>query len=124
VSPRSAGAPDDPDALERRRSPEMAAVLMVVVAIAAAVLVARSSVGEASAPPEACREILRRYADARLRQADPRPSASALAAHRADVLERAERSSRFGRCPRALSAAAAECALAAGDADQIERCLQ
>lgn len=122
--PHPTPIPDDPQALERRRSPEMAGVLAVVVACVAALLAARSGVGVAAAPPEACAEILRRYADARLRQADPRPSASAFAAHRAEVEQRAQRSSRFARCPRALPADAAACALAAGDADQIERCLQ
>lgn len=102
----------------------MAAVLAVVIGCVAALLVGRSTIGQAAAPPDACAEILRRYADARLRQADPRPSASAIAAHRAEVEQRAQRSSRFARCPRALPADAAACALAAGDADQIERCLQ
>lgn len=123
TSTRDAGD-EHPEVLERRRAPEMAAVLMVVVACLAALLVGRCGALDDAAAPDACAEILRRYADARLRQADPHPSASALAEHRAAVVERAERSSRFARCPRSLTAAAAECALAAHDADQIERCLQ
>lgn len=115
---------DDPRELTARRTPEMVAVLGVVVACVSVLAVAVLRPGEEPAPPEACAEILRRYAEARLRQADPRPSASALAAQRAAAQRRAERSPRFERCPRALLREEAECALGAGDADQIERCLQ
>jgi hypothetical protein len=115
---------DDPRELTARRTPEMVAVLAIVVACVGALAFAHFRPGDEPAPPEACAEILRRYADARMRQADPRPTASALAAQRAAAQRRAERSPRFERCPRAMRARDAECALAAGDADQIERCLQ
>jgi len=112
------------DLAQRHRGREMAGVLAVVLVCVAGLLVVRWGVGAERARPEACAEILRRYADARLRQADPQPSPSALATQRAAATQRASRSTRFARCPRELPAEAAACALAAGDADQIERCLQ
>lgn len=114
----------DPAELQRRHVPEMMGVLAVVVACVGGVALSRFRPGEEMAPPDACAEILRRYAEARLRQADPKPSTSALVEQRAAANRRAERSARFARCPRALPATDAACALAAGDADQIERCLQ
>ncbi len=113
-----------PAELQRRHVPEMVGVLAVVVACVGGVALTLVRPGEATAAPEACEEILRRYAEARLRQADPKPSTSALVEQRAAAQRRAEQSARFARCPRAIPATDAACALAAGDADQIERCLQ
>jgi hypothetical protein len=100
----------------------MLGVLAVIATCTGAAATLRSTHG--ATPEGACDEILRRYADARLRQADPEPTKAAAAAQREAVERRAERSARFGRCEETVGEERARCALAAGNADEIERCLQ
>jgi hypothetical protein len=71
-----------------------------------------------------CERILERYVEARVRQLDPKPSAGAIASSRAASEREAVRSKSLIRCDESLRAEAARCALDAGDADAIERCLQ
>jgi hypothetical protein len=119
--PTSPPAPAPP---ARGHRGEALGILAVVVMCSVAALVTRRGCAGGEAGPESCAEIARRYAEARLRQADPKPAASAIAQQRAASEENAARSPRFARCPRDVSAAQAECALGAHNADEIERCLQ
>lgn len=78
----------------------------------------------ARAAPGACKAILDRYVAARVRQLDPKPSASAIAASVAASEREAVRTRELTICDETLRADAAACALGAGDADAMERCLQ
>jgi len=106
-----------------RRTAEALAVAAVVLGCGTATIALRVGWGP-RAQDGACAEILDRYVEARVRQLDPKPSASAVAASRAESSREALRSGGLAHCCKNLRAEAARCALEAGDADAIERCLQ
>jgi hypothetical protein len=73
--------------------------------------------------PEDCDRLLDRYAEAKARADDPRMRASDIERFRTEVRARAATSPGFRACPREVTREAMDCALAAFNADEIERCL-
>jgi hypothetical protein len=105
------------------RGGEAIAAIAVMAACLAGALIMRRGCG-ARAEVGTCGRILDKYVEARVRQLDAKPSASTIAASRAESEREAIRSKGLRRCDDTLRAEAAKCALEAGDADAIERCLQ
>ncbi len=112
-----------PEDGSRRRGGEALAALAIMGACVLTALAMRRGCGP-PAEAGACQRILERYVEARVRQLDPKASASTITASRAASERAAIRSRGLARCDATLRAEAARCALEAGDADAIERCLQ
>lgn len=112
-----------PSANAARRKAEALAIAAVLVSCSTAAIAFRAGCGP-RADGGACAEILDRYVEARIRQVDPKPSASAVALSRAQSRREALGSGALDLCGENMRAEAARCALEAGDADAIERCLQ
>ncbi|WP_437809713.1 hypothetical protein [Sorangium sp. So ce1078] len=97
----------------------LAIVLLVVGVVAGRAALRRLSPRPS---PEACAALLDRYVELVLRAATPEPAASELAERKAMAREAAgERG--FARCEADLTQAEVACALGAGNADDLERCL-
>lgn len=107
----------------RTRVGEAVAAVAIMAGCLIGALVIRRGCGP-RAEAGTCERILDRYVEARVRQLDAKPSASSIASSRAASEREAIRSNGLARCDDTLRAEAAKCALEAGDADAIERCLQ
>ncbi|KYF71363.1 hypothetical protein BE15_27200 [Sorangium cellulosum] len=96
------------------------AVVLLVVGVVAGRVVLRGLAPRPS--PDACAALLDRYVELVLRAATPEPAASLVAERQALAREAAgERG--FVRCEADLTQAEVACALQAGNADDLERCL-
>lgn len=94
-------------------------VLLVIGVVAGRAVLRRLS---PRPPAEACVALLDRYVELVLRSATPEPAASDVAERKAMAREAAgERG--FVRCEADLTQAEVACALKAGSADDLERCL-
>lgn len=112
-----------PTTAARRR--ELLAALGIITLVLGVVLVQRlRDTLSARATAEQCAALLDRYVEQLARANDPRPASSTIALERAEARELAARSPSFARCSEAVSHEQASCALAAHNADEIERCLQ
>ncbi|MGK4002313.1 hypothetical protein WMF31_06800 [Sorangium sp. So ce1036] len=72
--------------------------------------------------PEACAALLDRYVELVLRAATPEPAPS-MVAERQALARNAAGERGFARCEADLTRAEVACALEAGSADDLERCL-
>ncbi len=72
--------------------------------------------------PEACVALLDRYVELVARAADPDATAAAIA-QRKETAWTAAGEPRFARCEAELTREEVACGLAAGNADELERCL-
>ncbi|MDC0685861.1 MULTISPECIES: hypothetical protein [Sorangium] len=97
---------------------------LAIVLLVFGILVGRAALRRAAPRPsaEACAALLDRYVELVLRAANPEPAASQVAERTAMAREAAgERG--FVRCEADLTQAEVACALQAGTADDLERCL-
>lgn len=72
---------------------------------------------------EECDRLLDRYVELLLRQDDPKVGSAEINRHQVETRIRAASSGPFHRCTREVSRAQMDCALAAYNPDEIERCL-
>lgn len=73
--------------------------------------------------PAECDRLLDRYTELLLRADNPRVSAAEIERHQAETRRRAASHQAFRDCPREVSREQMDCALAAFNPDEIERCL-
>jgi len=73
--------------------------------------------------PEECDRLLDRYTELLVRQDAARVTRAEIDAAQAEARARAATHPAFARCTREVSRESMDCALAAHDPDQIERCL-
>ncbi|WP_437597827.1 hypothetical protein WMF28_34525 [Sorangium sp. So ce590] len=97
----------------------LAIVLLVIGVVAGRAALRRLS---ARPSPEACAALLDRYVELVLRAAAPEPAASDVAERQA-MARKAAGERGFVRCEADLTQAEVSCALKAGSADDLERCL-
>jgi hypothetical protein len=104
---------------------EVLAIIAIVVGLAL-FMAARSVIRFFSAHPtsEQCSALLDRYVEHLAHAAEPSPVPSAVQDARVRAREKAERDPEFVACTDALTRAQADCAMAAHNADEFERCLQ
>lgn len=96
------------------------AIVLIVVSVVAGRAVLRGLAARPS--PDECAALLDRYVELVLRAATPEPAAAQIAERKALAREAAgERG--FVRCEADLTRAEVACALQAGNADDLERCL-
>jgi hypothetical protein len=97
---------------------------LAIVLLVIGVLAGRAALRRAAPRPsaEACAALLDRYVELVLRAANPAPAASEVAARTAMAREAAGKRG-FVRCEADLTQAEVACALQAGTADDLERCL-
>ncbi|WP_437672798.1 hypothetical protein [Sorangium sp. So ce131] len=96
------------------------AIVLLVVSVVAGRAALRGLAPRPTA--EACSALLERYVELVLRAATPEPAPSVIAERQALAREAAgERG--FVRCEAELTQAEVACALQAGNADDLERCL-
>ena len=70
-----------------------------------------------------CDRLLDRYTEMLVRVDDPKATSTTLDRARADARVLARKDAAFRACTSEVSRESMDCALAANDADQIERCL-
>lgn len=70
-----------------------------------------------------CLDLLDRYTDRVIEQSRPSTPRARRAELQKQARKKAQLDPEFARCARAVSRTQFECAMAAGTADQIERCL-
>lgn len=118
------GAPREGSKPGRATRTDVLATLAIIGATAIAVggpMLARRL--SAHPTPEQCAELLERYAEHVAHAVDPKPSASALAERRALARAAASERASLSRCVSDLTLSEVECAMRAGGADELERCL-
>ncbi|WP_437315060.1 hypothetical protein [Sorangium sp. So ce385] len=97
---------------------------LAIVLLVVGVVAGRAALRRLSPRPtaEACAALLDRYVELALRAATPEPAVSEVAERKA--MARAAAGERgFVRCEADLTQAEVACALQAGNADDLERCL-
>jgi hypothetical protein len=97
---------------------------LAIVALVVGVVAGRSVLRRLSTHPSPaeCAALLERYAELVARAVDPVPAPSAIA-RRKEAARVAARERGFSRCEAELTQAEVACALQAGSADDLERCL-
>jgi hypothetical protein len=95
-----------------------AAVGAVVVALLAPSACVRH------ATPAECDALLDRYVELLLRQEDPDVGEGELAAKKALARDKAAHDAAFAACPKEVGAREIQCAMAAGNVDEFEKCLE
>lgn len=96
------------------------AIVLLVVGVVAGRAVLRRAAPRPS--PEACAALLDRYVELVLRAATPEPAPS-MVAERQLLARKLAGERGFVRCEAELTQAEVACALGAGSADDLERCL-
>lgn len=73
--------------------------------------------------PEACEALLERYVEHVVHAIEPKPLAGELSLRKTEARAIAAENHAFASCSSFLTLAEVECAMRAGNADELERCL-
>jgi len=71
-----------------------------------------------------CEILLDRYVELLVRDRDPKADEGSIARQKSATREKAARDPSFAACPKEVSARAFDCAMAAPNADELEKCIE
>jgi len=71
-----------------------------------------------------CEVLLDRYVELLVRDRDPKADEGSVARQKSATREKAAHDPSFAACPKEVSAHAFDCAMAAPNADELEKCLE